>query len=112
MAHILLQLSLVKSQGKSVTLAWISSHVSMPGNETGDAEAKAALSQELVMINVQMSLQQLYLLTRRTTRKRPKPQERGPKHYLEEIKQTQIPKMVRPRDGKRTVLPAIARNKE
>ena len=57
----------LKDEGKSVTLAWIPSHVGIPGNEAADDAAKKALTQERVKINVPLSLQQVKRLARTTT---------------------------------------------
>ena len=67
---ILHQLTQLKDAGKTATLAWIPSHVGIPGNEAADSEAKKALSQAQVRINVLPSLQQIKGMARKTTAER------------------------------------------
>ena len=63
---VLHNLTRLREQGRTVTLAWIPSHVGTPGNEAADAEAKRALTQDRVRIPIPHSLQQLKTLVKRT----------------------------------------------
>ena len=63
-------LSRLESEGRRVTLAWIPSHVGVPGNEAADSEAKRGLQQHEVRINVPLSLQRIKRIAKATTMRR------------------------------------------
>ncbi|MPC63998.1 hypothetical protein E2C01_058107 [Portunus trituberculatus] len=70
---IRLLLSRLKDKGKRVTLAWIPS---IDGNEIADNEARRALTQDQLSINVPLSFQQIKKLARSATTQRTREQRR------------------------------------
>ncbi|XP_045105294.1 uncharacterized protein LOC123500720 [Portunus trituberculatus] len=65
-----LLLSRLKDEGKTVTLAWIPSHIGIEGNEAADNEANRALTQDQPSINVSLSFQQIKKLALSATTQR------------------------------------------
>ena len=70
------RLRLLKESGREITLAWIPSHVGVPGNEAADRVAKLSLTHDRIHVDVPLSLQQIKLLARRTAAERTKQQLR------------------------------------
>ena len=68
--HTQSRLKSLADDGRTVTLAWIPSHVGVPGNERADEGAKSALTHDRIHMPVLKSLQQIKLLARRTVSQR------------------------------------------